>query len=195
LNIFGVDFGSPQKNSLDLVVPYRWTDDTRKGQTRLMDALEERIGKLVEFAHSGPNNLLAMWFAAESVHLAPWASWDENPARGNRDPAFHLNWALKQNRAAILDDLLDKYAISAQYQYQHLQKEGLKAFYIYHSIRMAAWGGSVGTLNEQPEHQFFEAEAVRLRSLAPSEKAWVDLIVNDLQERANRTGLPLGTQY
>ncbi len=146
-----------------------------------MDSIEEKIGKLVDFAHEGPIHFLAVWFAMESVHLAPWSSWNENPGRGNTDPSFHLRWALSQNRDTILNDLTEEYGIAARNQYRSLQKEGLKDFYVYPSVRLASWGGSAGTLNEKPEEIFFEAEAERLRSVAVDEKNWVELLVRDLQ--------------
>ena len=190
LNEFGLDFGSSEKNSLDLEVHYDWA--RRKNTMRLQDALEERIGKLFEFGRGGPVNLLAMWFAAESIHLAPWSSWG-NPARDNREPAFHLRWALGQNREGILRDLREKYEIAARYQYQSRQEAGLKEFYIYHSMRMAAWGASAETLDEQPDAFYFEAQSARLKAVVENEAAWVEAIIRDLQERVRRTGYPLGT--
>jgi predicted phosphodiesterase len=183
LNEFGVDFGSSEKNSLDLKIHYEWS--RKKGRTRLQDALEERIGKLFEFAHAGPSHLLAMWYASESVHLAPWSAWNENPGRGRRDPGLHLRWALTQSGKAILDDLCEKYEVAAKSQYRHLEERGLKEFYIYHSVRMAAWGASVGQPREdQADPTYFEAEAERLKSIASDAQTWVDLIIGDLRNRA-----------
>jgi hypothetical protein len=122
---------------------------------------------------------------------ARWCAWDNNPARASRDPASHLRWALHQNRDIILDDLCEKYEIAARYQYQHLQEEGLKLFYIHHSVRLVGWGSSVGTLNERPYRIYFEAEAARLNSITANIAAWVDAIMKDLQRRVRRTGYPL----
>lgn len=189
LNLFGVDFSSFEKNSLDLGVHYQWSRDHWRSE-RLQDSLEERVGKLFEFAHSGALNLIAMWFASESVHLASWSSWDIS-ARGSNDPSLHLRWALAQTRDRILDDLCEKYEIAAKHNYGQSGEAGLKEFYVYHSVRMAAWGASVGTLDEQPDKVYFEAQAARLKSITGNEPAWVDAVIKDIQSRVRRTGIPL----
>ncbi len=195
LNIFGVNFGSEEKNSLDLEVHYNWCNyPFTKSREKIKDALEERIGKLAEFVKANPLNMLAMWFAAESVYLSTWAAWNDNPIRGSRDPAVHLGWALNQNRETILNDLCEKYEIAARYQYYYLSEEGLKEFYIYHSMRLAKWGGTVGTLNEEPIAIYFEAESARLRAISGSIAAWKELIISDLSERVWNTGFPLCTE-
>mgnify|MGYP001193042610 CR=1 FL=1 len=190
LNEFGLDFGSPEKNSLDLQVHYRWA--CRRSADRLQDAIEEKAGMLFEFARSGSIRLPAMWFASESIHLAPWCTWD-NPARDSRDPSFHLRWALQQSRDSIMKDLCEKYELAAGYQYQTRQKSGLQEFYIYHSMRMAAWGASVGTLDEKPDPVYFEAQAARLRASVDNETEWVVALIRDIRQRVTQIGYSLET--
>ena len=189
LNEFGLDFGSPENNALDPQPHYEWV--RRRNATRLQDALEEKVGKLFDFACSGPIHPLAMWFASESVHLAPWCAW-ENPARDSRDPSFHLRWALQQEPSSILKDLCAKYELAAGYQYQKRREAGIKEFYIYHSVRMASWGATVGTLDEKPETAYFEAQAARLRALSTNEADWVVSMTRDMQQRAALVAKSLG---
>lgn len=188
LNVFGLDFGNPAKNSLTLENHYLWARKQKRDNLR--DALEERIGKLFEFALAGANNLISLWFAAESVHLSSWAQW-VNPARDNRDPSSHLRWALGQQRETVIADLIEKYDLALHYQYKQRGSAGIKECYAYHSARLATWAAGAGLVDEKPEMTYFEAEAARLRSLADTEEAWVSLLIKDIQQRVRSTTVPL----
>jgi hypothetical protein len=143
LNRYGVDFGYPARNSLDLQVHYEWARNMVLSNNfqRVQKETENRVKRLFEFAEEAPNRLLCMWFASESTYLAELGSY-KITERNKIDPSIHMNWALSLPPEVVIMDLIIKYQLQAENQFFKSGMEGLKRFYSVSAARLASWGAN-----------------------------------------------------
>jgi len=138
LNQFGVDFGYPARNSLDLQSHYRWA--LTASIKDIADEIDNRIERIFKSTAPGPNkaDVLRLWFASESIHLARAGRFNHE-WRDSLDPSLHLRWALSVSPEQVVTDILEKYQIQADNQYKASGLDGLRKFYAATARRIDSW--------------------------------------------------------
>jgi hypothetical protein len=140
LNSFGVDFGSPGRNSMDPTVHLSWA--IAASQQQICHETGIRIEGIFDFAHPGGptgNHLPCMWFARESTYLGKLGGYT-NPDRNSQDPLLHMRWALSVNWDKVIKDIKEKYRLQFDRLVQERDRTGLIDFCAESSVRLASWG-------------------------------------------------------
>jgi len=139
LNTFGLDFGYPQRNSLEPEGHSTWAK--RAALHDILTETYDRIETIFWFADkscSTNHNLLSMWFASESVYLAKAGRFNHS-FRDSTEPSLHLNWAQSVPADKVISDLLEKYQLQSEKKNQISLNE-LKKFYAASICHIDAWG-------------------------------------------------------
>jgi hypothetical protein len=139
LNSFGVDFGSPTRNSMSFGMYYSLAKSSHLNKIEY--ETNNRIIDISNFAHpdEGGNHLLCMWYTHESLHLAKLGGYT-NSVRNNPTPSVHMDWSLNLHWGKVIDDLEEKYRLQFDRLYNKRDKGEFLDFCSDSSARLATWG-------------------------------------------------------